>query len=46
MGPYNQFYNAFEEQLREECGDCRIDNIQYHSFMSRQELYDVICEYI
>ena len=46
VGPYNKFYNAFEEQLREECGDCRIDNIQYHSFMSRQELYDVICEYI
>lgn len=46
VGPYNQFYNAFEEQLREECGNCRIDNVKYHSFMSRQELYEVICEYI
>ena len=46
VGSYNQFYNAFEEQLREECGNCRIDNVKYHSFMSRQELYDVICEYI
>lgn len=25
---------------------CRIDNMQYHSFMSNQELYDAICEYI
>ena len=46
VGPYNKFYNAFEEQSRKDCGDCKIDNIQYHSFMSLQELYDVICEYV
>ena len=46
VGPYNKFYKSFEEKLREECGDCRIDNMQYHSFMSNQELYDAICEYI
>ena len=29
VGSYNKFYNAFEEELREDCGDYRIDNIQY-----------------
>lgn len=28
VGPYNKFYKSFEEKLREECGDCRIDNMQ------------------
>ncbi len=46
VGTYNKFYNAFDEELREDCGDCRIDNIQYRNLMSRQELYDVICEYV
>ena len=46
VGSYNKFYNAFEEQSRKDCGDCRLDNIPYRSFMSLQELYDVICEYV
>lgn len=46
VGPYNKFHNAFEEQSRKDCGDFRIENIQYHSYMRLQELYDVICEYI
>ena len=46
VGPYNFFYNMFEEISRYNMGECKLDNHKYRCYMSTEELYDMACDII
>ena len=46
VGPYNNFYNAFEIRTEEICTNSPLSDIHNRNYLGCQQLYNIILEYI